>query len=331
MEAERWFHLLTQGALLRANAEKLGDFHERCELADPAAQIAFSRLVLSARTTGGSAGSEEEAVSAVSEEWREALGELMGHASGPEGRRLIEALYERAGEAVPTDPYRELFELVAGRCAAIYGDFWPPVDFALGWRGHPRARAGDPYAFGAVTRPGPPPAVSLGIFPDGFGPGAFAAVPAVFVHECVCHVPARQRGAVSNGSVFAEGFMDWAAKFFFERWMPEIDGALAPAAMQHAAGLDAAVTPPRTPEGAARLKGRRAADKVVVWLQNECGVPWSEALPAVARLAVELNRVEASIAVKDRLVVRLAGEWDDELARSLARYCKGEAQAADML
>jgi hypothetical protein len=70
---------------------------------------------------------------------------------------------------------------------------------------------------------------------------------------------------------------------------------------------------------------------VAGWLQADVGRPRAEAQAAVAKLAVELNTTEASLAVKDDLAVRLVGLGDDDTRERLERYFKGEASAADML
>jgi hypothetical protein len=285
-----------------------------------------------AHSAGERFETDEEAVSGVASSWRYTLEDLMPAAASPSELQLIEALHSHAANADATDPFANLFDAVSARCAGAYGESWPgDVRFALGIAFPPSGRPLVPYGLVAETRLSPPPTVTLGILPQGFGPAAYAAMPAVLVHECVCHVPARQGGEVSNSSVFAEGFMDWAARFFFERWMPEIDAGMAPAALEHALRLDAVVTRPDTREGAARLRGRRAAERVAGWLQADVGRPRAEAQAAVAKLAVELNTTEASLAVKDDLAVRLVGLGDDDTRERLERYFKGEASAADML
>ena len=55
--------------------------------------------------------------------------------------------------------------------------------------------------------------VELHVHHDDFGPAAFAALPILLTHECVCHVPARQDRA-SNDSTFAEGLLDWVSDVF---------------------------------------------------------------------------------------------------------------------
>ena len=54
---------------------------------------------------------------------------------------------------------------------------------------------------------------------------AFAAIPVVLTHECVCHVPARQ-WPPSNESYFAEGFMDWAALYYGQLWAGALPAAV---------------------------------------------------------------------------------------------------------
>ena len=136
-------------------------------------------------------------------------------------------------------------------------------------------------------------------------PGAYAAIPWLLVHECICHVPARQGGKNSNASPFAEGFMDWAACFFFERWMDQIDASLSLAASQSQGLIDRTLTRPETSEGAARLRGRSAAKRIVTWLRNDHGYDEERAKAWVAKFATDLNCHEASLAKKDSFVVAL--------------------------
>ena len=121
------------------------------------------------------------------------------------------------------DPFHRIFTGITAHASALYGDAWRTADTRGG--PHPRHPRGDstrsdPYVVTAMT-PWPPSVaeavVELHIHHDDFGPAAFAALPILLTHECVCHVPARQDRA-SNDSTFAEGLLDWVAYVFHEQW-----------------------------------------------------------------------------------------------------------------
>src|SRR5262249_6071823 len=196
------------------------------------------------------------------------------------------------------DPFREIFVGISSLASALYGSAWRRATLRVAHiRSHPRGGAPplDPYAVTATT-PWPPDetdaAVELLIFCDQFGPAAYAAVPILLTHECVCHVPARQDRA-KNDSAFAEGFLDWAAYFFLDQWAGKLDTALAPAARQHARELRHVLTRRTdTPEGRARMVGHEAAETLLAWFENDCGLGPYESQLRGAQPAGPLHQFE---------------------------------------
>jgi len=213
-----------------------------------------------------------------------------------------------------------LFEGITWHAAQSYGECWRPPQLSLGWLPTvPRpAVASDPYGVAAVTDRANGPPVELQIHPARLGPAAFAVIPYLLVHECVCHVPARYQGKANNASLFNEGLMDWAAKFFLEVWMPGIDPTLAQAALEHATQVDQVLLGPDTPEGAARRRGRRAADVLVMWLRTDRGRGLAEAKAWVAKLAVALNCFDEDLNRKDDFVLSLNRSWSVQLLSRLS-------------
>jgi hypothetical protein len=287
--------------------------------------MALGELALAARDAAGT-DCDSDAVSQASKQWCAKLGSLIRRRHiADDQRALLLQLKARAQRATADDPFHLLFNEVTLCSAQAYGAAWAPPRLALGWtRSHPRPGAADPYGVTAKTRLEAVPAVDIQVYRDGFNPAAYAVLPLLMVHECVCHVPARQGGKAANESPFAEGFMDWAARFFFDLWMPKVDAALTPAALRHALRVDDVLTDPGTPVGAARLRGRSAADRLVVWLQKDQGRPHSEARAWLARLAVQLNCADAPLEVKDRFVVYLnAPTWSSRFVHGLSAVVDG--------
>ena len=325
-----WRLLLAQGALLAASAQMLAELHERSRSLG-VVRSAVDELYLAAQA----ASQLEDAAEAVEDaraRWSDHLGRLLDPSGvATEDRDLLEDLRMDVAAASAEDPFQRLFDRVAERAREVYGALWREPTLDVGWLAAfpPRPTGPDDFPVTATTLAGP--VVRLDVYAQGFGPAAYAALPSLFVHECVCHVPARQRGKVDNASPFAEGFVDWAASFFFRRWIYGIDNALAPAANEQAGPLDQVLTPASTSEGAARRRGRRAADRVLGWLV-ERGRARHEGEAFVAHLAVTLNTTDAALATKDHLVTRLAtGSWPAELVKRLTAVANHEASPSDLL
>jgi hypothetical protein len=249
-----------------------------------------------------------QVVGNVMEACLEDLATRAEEAGDGEAQQLLVELHELVSKGTaPDDPFQELLSGVVEQASQVYGSCWRDVSLSLLHRcAHPRGASSheDPYALTATTSVNDRARVELHIYPDEFELEAYAAIPMILVHECVCHVPARQY-EIRNASLFAEGFLDWAAIFFFDRWVAEIDAALAPAARHHGERLCAIRKRRRQVAWAERVRGQLAAEKLANWFQTELGRPWHEAQAKVALLAVELNKVRGRLQRKDCFVSQL--------------------------
>lgn len=246
---------------------------------------------------------------------------------------LLGELYSLISQANATDPFRALLSAVSKFAADSYADFWRVPQLSLSKRmSHPRSGPPyDPYPLSAKTTVQREVVVQLSVCPPLFGPAAFAAIPFIFVHECVCHVPARQ-DRNRNSSPFAEGFMAWAAWYFFRRWVVPLDSKLAPAALQHGDDLHNILKGRTNPAFAPRRVGYRNADRLMAWFHQELGESLAEAEVRVASLAVELNLAEVELARKDNFVVRLRTvDRDQELGDRLRAWTEGLTAAAAVI
>jgi hypothetical protein len=71
---------------------------------------------------------------------------------------------------------------------------------------------------------------------------------------------------------------------------------------------------------AARRRGHQAARALLSWFEKECGLPYREVGPRVARLAVELNQVDSPIEKKDYFVSMLELPFPPELGGLLREW-----------
>ena len=321
LEIETWRRLLAHGALLRSSAAYLGDFHD-LSLTQQVVRSAAGELTLAAQGAA-LAATDDAAVRGASLAWATELTHLALTASGP-AQALLTALQVCAGQASNLDPYRLLFDALEELSAVVYGECWDSPTLSLaGLMTDPHLNGlDDLYPIAGLLESRNPPVVELQIYPEAFRASAYAVIPRLFVHEFVCHVPARG-GPSSNTSAFAEGFMDWASEFFFERWIALVDPSLAPTAIEHSRAYDQVVTRAATPEGAARRRGRRAAEGLVIWLVSQGGRQIDEASAWLARQAVLLNCVDAPEAAKDQLVIQLSQPFSPQLDASLRRLLPG--------
>jgi hypothetical protein len=301
----------------------------------PAATGAMSDFHSAANAAADAAADDSGAVRQAAESWREDLQRRITRGGiEPEEGEFLVAIRRLAARATDADPFAALYDAVAERAAMAYKEAWPASELQVtSLIEHPRGSVtGDPYALTAHTPPGIPAVVDLLIDPDGLGSATWAALPSVLVHECVCHVPARQGDEVMNTSPFAEGLTDWAASWFFGVWIAAIDADLAPAAREHAPTLVQLFTNPATPEGAARRRGRRAASRWAAWAANTDGFGQTAADAHVAASIVSLNVTEAPLADKDLLVTQLnAAGWDEALEEKLLSVLRHQAPPADLL
>ena len=261
-----WRSLLARAAVFRATRRLLGQL---CDLAEQvkAVEMVFDQLQLRAQEVGED-DDDATAVARVVAAWDDDLSRVQQlRRIEAEVLALLAEVRASIRNACGADPFQEMFLAVEREARALYGAAWRPVVLSLAHiRSHPRAgqAADDPYALTAMTvwsrHAGHDEAqVELQIYGERFGPAAYAAVPMLLTHECVCHVPARQ-DRVSNDSAFAEGLLDWAAYHFLGIWAVKLDRDLGATARKHAERLKSVLTGRHTTrEGAARQVGHDAA------------------------------------------------------------------------
>jgi hypothetical protein len=329
--------LLARAAVFHATRTRLSIMSDLVRRAG-AVQIAVSQLGLHVLKLSVEDIDDETVVRRVVQAWDDELAQTLSRFSlEDDARALLADVRELLVLAGPEDPLREIFAGVSRLAGALYGPSWRPATLRVSHvRSHPRGAeaATDPYAVTAATPwpPGEPEAeVELRIFCEEFGPAAYAAVPMLLTHECVCHVPARQDQA-KNDSTFGEGFLDWAAYFFFDQWAGKLDTGLAPAARWHANELRTLLTGrTHTRAGRARRVGHDAAETLRVWFEDTCGMEADESRTRVARLAVQLNQVERPLRDKDLFVSRIGSPLPPDLQAALRRWLQPDADPRSVL
>lgn len=249
---------------------------------------------------------------------------------------LLSAL--RIEEPSPTDdPFRIIFEKAKVSAQSLYGDDWP-----VGVRCRCQAienellpRSG--FWVNAVTSldiddPTVPPTVRLRINPENLNIKTYAALYAICVHECFCHVPAH-RVAHDNESLFAEGFCDWGARKLFDRWLTELDPSLRGAARKFGEELWVRSTTKEdgNPYWDRRSIGHEAAERVKDMFIAD-GASLYEAECLVIRLARELVVADADLESKNTFVSNIGClSFNEDLRRRLRGWCGGLANAKSLL
>jgi hypothetical protein len=338
MPPEMWRNLLARAVIFRATRRTIGRL---CELADqePAVGRLLLDLELSAAAVSRLDGDAAAVVGRMVESWCAVLtAAVESHLVAPVARELFEDMLTslRAGVA-GDDPFTAMLRNVERHAQALYGDAWRPTVLSVFHRrSHPRLAnvTTDPYAVTA-TIVWPPSAdradVELHVYCEKFGPEAYAAVPMLLTHECVCHVAARQEEARAD-SVFAEGLLDWAAYYFLDIWAIKLDPEFGPAVRKHAQELKKVLMGDKqTTEGRARRVGPDEASYLQAWFEQFLTLSAEESRVRVAQLAVELNTVDRPLAAKDNLVSRLAWPLPPDLDEALRSWADGEMPTEKLL
>jgi hypothetical protein len=332
-----WRSLLVRAAVFHAARTRLSQFCDHVDLGG-AVEFALRDLELRARECAARDIDDQTAVTLVVEAWDKRLTETLGLGElDATARQLLAELQVLVRCAHAHDPFLRIFAGVTALASALYGDAWRTATLGVAHiRRHPRGVSphDDPYVVTAMT-PWPPSVaeavVELHIHHDHFGPAAFAALPILLTHECVCHVPARQDRA-SNDSTFAEGLLDWVAYVFHEQWAGKLDVGLAPAARRHAETLRAVLgRHTDSAEGRARLVGHMAAETLRLWFEDSCGHGPDESKLSVARLGVQLNQVDRPLAEKDHFVSLLGWPLPPALEDVLREWEAGRVAASAVL
>lgn len=331
-----WRALLARAAVFHATRTKLSAL---CDMSRGGpVQGALRELEMWAQECSGREADDETTVAWVVQQWDAALTRTLGlQYLDAAARDLLTEVQTLVRLACGADPFGKLFAGISSLAGALYGSAWRPATLWVAHiRSHPRGVTPhlDPYVVTATT-PWPPDeaqaVVELHVFCDEFGPAAYAALPMLLTHECVCHVPARQDRA-KNDSAFAEGFLDWAAYFFLDQWAGKLDTEFAPAARRHAHKLRHLLTSSvDTPEGRARLVGHEAAETLLAWFEEACGLGCHESRLRVAQLAVQLNQVQRPLHDKEHFVSRLGSPIPPDLADALKDWEAGRTTAEALL
>lgn len=335
LETVTWRTLLGRAAIFYAARQSLGEFADLAfDPNHPAIDRALDALNDTVDIIAQTSTDDTAFISALVTEYGSRISDI-GHARPlqKDEADLLSELQLLIVRANATDPFQILFSKVSRLAANLYGDQWREPRLLVANRmAHPRQPANDPYCLSANTIvQADGPVVTLSIFPRLLGPACYAAIPFVFVHECVCHVPARQ-DRDCNSSPFAEGLMAWVGWHFFHRWAMLIDRSLAPAALQHGDELHDILRGSGNPMFYPRRAGYRSADRLMGWFHQELDEPPEEAESRVARLAVELNVIDVALDRKDNFVTRLRTiDEDTDLGDRLRAWAEGLTSAEDVI
>jgi hypothetical protein len=315
---------------MRAVARHLG------VLIDSRSQRAVADVISglsAAASQGGNASSDQAAVDAAAKVWKQRIRqELANRALAPSERGLFELLLaDLEGVVRADDPFAEIFAAVSGCAATVYEHNWP-AKARLVMRYESYYNRPDNYGVRAAMLAGEEgPEVKLVPYLDRFGPEAYAALPCALAHECVCHVPAQQLGDVDNESLFAEGFMDYAASCWVKTWAAGLPTGFADLIPDHEQRYRDAILAAAPERATARKGGRRVARHLSRLLQNPHGYSVSRADERVASLAVRLNSYEAPLLAKEEFLDGIDYESDGPLPEPLLGALKGERPIADIM
>jgi hypothetical protein len=332
-----WRTLLAEAAIFHATRGVLGRLWDTAER-DDAVKVLLLNLGLAARRFSRQEDDDRAAVAAVVAAWAQDLTHALDDPElADDTRQLLTETLGRLDNAACRDPFLPMLRAVENQARELYGGHWRPAALSLAHRrSHPRGadRPRDPYAVTATTPwpPGPTQArVEVHIFADRFGPAAYAALPTLLTHECVCHVPARQDEA-ENDSEFAEGFLDWVAYEYLRLWAMKLDCELGPTVRKHAERLrevlDGDIT---TKAGTARECGHNAARELEGWFETEYDMTPDESRKRVLRLAVELNVVDRPLKVKNNLVSQLRIPFPPYLDKALREWRERAVTGEELL
>jgi hypothetical protein len=336
LEPPMWRGLLARAAIFWAIRGRLGRL---CDLADqpPVRSVLLARLEEAVQRYAMESD-DAAMVRQVANDFNAAIGSVLAWPTlDLAARTLLTELRTLIAGVCTDNPFAAVFGPIESQARRLYGPAWREARLSVAHtRSHPRRTdlKQDPYALTALT-PWPPDPVAaeieLQIWSDGFGPAAYAAVPMLLTHECVCHVAARQDRA-KNDSQFAEGFLDWAAYHFFRIWAGKVDPQFASATRQHAERLKQVLTgQPTTSESQARLLGHHAAEDLQSWFEFEHTMTAEDARTHVARLAIELNKADRPLVAKDHFVSLLGLPMPPGVAGVLTRWLSTDLPAADLL
>lgn len=299
-----WRSLLARGAILHASATQLCQFAELLEAGRDSAdalRIEMGRACALARCSHSDVAAVEEAAAS----WRERLEQTRQAGILDDEGDLFDGLLESAARLSAKNPFRILFDTLSAQAAAAYDDAWPSdVVLILDWCREPPRMPVDRYPVTAFTDIGSR-GVTVQVWPDGLGPHVWSVLPRLMCHELICHVGAARATRVDPRSIFAEGFMDWVSRYFLHVWSAPLLAELGVAARVHARRSFDVFAPPGTPEGRTRRLGEVWAEQLVDKARAGGGLDDAAARTRIARLGVAMNRLDRSVAEKDRYLRHL--------------------------
>jgi hypothetical protein len=289
-------------------------------------------------------GYAEQAVRATGDDFKNAqkdllddLSEIVKKAAFDESevaREILTAV--EAFEVREASPISRMFETVCDRSSALYQNQWRPAELSIHFhQHHPRGKA-DPYALSGRTRATDELAtVTIAPCAELLYAEAYAAIPSLLVHECICHVPAIPADDVDNRSPFAEGFLDYAAGVFHERWLKDLAVGFEYSALEHGQRYRSLLAEryevSGNPGWSARLVGRRIAARISLRAQRSLAMTKFAADTHVARLALELNVADAPLALKDLRIRQWEASSTAGLEVELEEFFGGGIGADDLL
>jgi hypothetical protein len=325
---EKRRELLARGAVLRACTPVLAELLDLEAQRRPPVLDALGGFAMAGQGAAA-APTDSQAIWSLVDRWTQRLQDLLAANLQPDERALIERLKGFTAGAVDEDPFAEIFDIVATAAADLYEADWTEPAFRVASLGnHPR-RGRDPYGVSGATVLDPSE-VTLKVHRASFGPAAFAAIAPVLVHECACHVP--QRSPIDSDSHFAEGFMDWAARYFGRHWASRLPAGLGILYGEHEERLYHAIATSMKDLGTARARGRRVAQHLSLTLERRHGYDRARAQLAVARFAIRLNVIEpARPTDKDAFVSSIRFGEDAPIAEPLLSALQGLRSAAEVL
>jgi hypothetical protein len=243
----------------------------------------------------------------------------------------LERLKKLAEEADLYDPLQSFFEILSRNTRSVYrAEQCRVMTLDREWLidypgGSMSAVRHDPYSVNADTRIKANTAnVELQVYLDRFDAPSLLAVPALLTHELVCHAHARE-DRNNDRSIWAEGVMDWTALFFFEVWVARIGLPYGLTKVHGRRLWDNRMT-------SFRYTGRLAADTLVEWLVRDQSVKLTSVAQALtAKLALQVNVVDAPLPVKDALASRMANIRRDTALQEGVRAWRHDSASVEAL
>jgi hypothetical protein len=223
----------------------------------------------------------------------EEIDEVGRLATDPDAKLLLAELRDSLLDMSPEDHLARTFSLVSTLAQGLYGEAWSTPRLTVAR--FARERRVDVTT---AVHDGDSREVKVIMNIESLSPVDFATLPQRMAHACIVHLINPLDGTAD--SVFLEGFMDWASRYFCSRWASSVDPLMASSIRQLA-------TRPmfRAPEVQGRMQrlGSLLAENLVNWLERTGGLNIADSQARVAQLAVDLNKVDRPVEMKDDFVL----------------------------